>query len=358
MTKVVRTDRWSLCGALGLVLLSFFALTGCGSTKSRTATEQLLMSDAVDRAIAQIDFSDLAGQKVFFDTKFLVNTKDPMFLGNQKGLGFVNAEYIMSSLRQQMVAADLRLQDKIEEADFVVEARLGAVGVDNNEVVYGIPASAPISTAASTMLNGYPIPSIPEISVARKNIQLGAAKVGVFAYDRRTRQPVWQAGISQAMSDARDSWVLGVGPFQRGTIYKGGTRFAGGSFDVPGLSKLPPIDGSDDVPIEANVPQGEHDPLTAYSEEQHFRKPSSFPKTDGAVQPASAQQPAAAAPSGAAPATPAATPAPAPAPATTPAEPKPIGTPAAAPVPNSTPAPAPAAPPAPPAPSPNAGAPK
>ena len=44
----------------GAILLSL-ALTGCGSTKSRTATEQLLMSDAVDRAIAQIDFSELAG---------------------------------------------------------------------------------------------------------------------------------------------------------------------------------------------------------------------------------------------------------------------------------------------------------
>lgn len=154
------------------------------------------MSDAVDRAISQIDFHELKGQKVYFDTKYIVNPKDPQFLATFKGLGFVNAEYIVSSLRQQMVAADLRLQDKIEEADFVVEARLGAVGVDNNEIVYGIPASGPVSSSAASMIAGTPLPVIPEISFARKNVQVGAAKVGVFAYDRRTRQPVWQAGIS------------------------------------------------------------------------------------------------------------------------------------------------------------------
>jgi len=173
------------------------------------------MSDALDRAVARIEFKDLAGQQVFFDTKFVVNTKDPAFIGNLKGLGYVNAEYVISSLRQQMVAADLRLVDKIEDADFVVEARLGAVGVDNNEVVYGLPANNGLSGAASLVTNGTPIPAIPELSVARKIVQVGAAKIGVFAYNRRTREPVWQAGISQATSNANDTWVLGVGPFSK-----------------------------------------------------------------------------------------------------------------------------------------------
>lgn len=301
MTKEVRMRRRMRCDWRGLAALLLFALVGCGSTKSRTATEQLLMSDAVDRAVSQIDFRDLAGQKVFFETKYIVNTKDPQFLGNQKGLGFVNAEYITSSLRQQMVAADLRLQEKAEEADFIVEARLGAVGFDNNEIVYGIPASAPLSAAASTMITGTPLPAIPEISFARKNVQVGAAKVGVFAYDRRTRRPVWQAGISQAMSDARDSWVLGIGPFQRGTIYKG-TQFAGTQLNVPGLSKLPPLDAeSDPTPAE---PAGDTpDALLLYSQDHLFHKPAEIAaesrppatgepvRSDSAVKKASAEQP-------------------------------------------------------------------
>ena len=50
-------------------------LAGCGTTKTRNATEQLLISDAVDRSIAVIDFAPLAGKTVYFDTKYLVTVK-------------------------------------------------------------------------------------------------------------------------------------------------------------------------------------------------------------------------------------------------------------------------------------------
>ena len=40
------------------------AMTGCGNTVSRQATEQLLASDAVDRTVAQIDFRSLSSKKV------------------------------------------------------------------------------------------------------------------------------------------------------------------------------------------------------------------------------------------------------------------------------------------------------
>ena len=42
---------------------------GCGTTKTRVATEQLLMSDAVDAAVARVDFRAMAGEKVYFDTQ-------------------------------------------------------------------------------------------------------------------------------------------------------------------------------------------------------------------------------------------------------------------------------------------------
>lgn len=279
------TSRQTPCRLVQViaVLVALVGMAGCGSTKSRTASEQLLMSDAVDRAVSQIDFRDMAGQKVFFETKYLVNTRDPLFPANQKGLGFVNAEYIISSLRQQMVTADLRLQDKVDDADFVVEARIGAVGFDSTEVVYGIPASAPLSSAATT-ISGTPVPTIPEISFARKNIQLGAAKVGVFAYDRRTRTPVWQSGIAQAVSDARDSWLFGVGPFQDGSIYKG-TQFEGRRMRDPGIAKLPPLDRE----FEQRASSFLHDASTGSAhrdESDRFLNRPDDSKADPAVKPA------------------------------------------------------------------------
>ncbi len=209
----------------GLLLALLAVPAGCGTTKTRSATEQLLISDAVDRSIAVIDFAPLAGKAVYLDTKYLVVVK---------GIGFVNAEYVTSALRQQMLASGCLLQDKVEDAEYVVEARIGALGTDGHDVTYGIPPSSGIAQAAE-MLPNVPRVPIPDISLARKEDLLGASKVAVFAYHRETKIPVWQSGISVATSNARDTFVLGVGPVQDGTIYHG-THFAGSRMQIPLLS--------------------------------------------------------------------------------------------------------------------------
>ena len=67
---------------------------------------------------------------------------------------------------------------------------------------------------------------IPEIPIAKRKDQRGIAKIAVFAYHRQTGAPVWQSGLVHEESSANDVWILGAGPFQRGTIYQG-TEFAG-----------------------------------------------------------------------------------------------------------------------------------
>lgn len=225
---------------------------GCGSTKSRVATEQLLVSDAIDDAISGIDFRSLAGKKVFFDTRYLVNVK---------GIGFVNAEYVISSLRQQMIAADLRLQEKPDTAQFVVEARVGTLGTDGDEIIYGIPANRGLSEAATLLPNVPSLPAIPEISLARKESQVGAVKVAAYAYERESGEPIWQSGIARAKTSSQDIWLFGAGPFQQGSIH-GHTKFAGSELRIPGsgsdneLAFGPPVpfgqefhfQGRDDAP--------------------------------------------------------------------------------------------------------------
>ena len=213
MDGIVKANR-SLVYLLPALLA---ALVGCGQTRVRTATDQLLMSDAVDRTVARIDFSPLSGKTVYLDEKYL----QPV-----KALLFVNAGYIVSSLRQQMMAAGCLLQEKAADAEFIVEGRVGAIGTDGHEVTYGIPASTGLSNAASLLANAPPIPMIPEISVARKNDYRGAAKIALFAYHRETKRPVWQSGVTVSASDAKEAWVFGAGPIQYGTIFDG-TRFAG-----------------------------------------------------------------------------------------------------------------------------------
>jgi hypothetical protein len=191
-------------------------VAGCGSTKLQEATEQLVLSSAVDRSVAMIDFRPLAGQRVFLDTEYLKNTKSP---------SFVNADYVTSSLRQQIMAAGCMLQDTKEQADLIIEARLGTLGADDHRVTYGIPENNGLATAAS-LLAQTPTPSVPEIALARRDAREGAAKIAAFAYERESKVPVWQSGISQSIATSRNTWVLGVGPFQGGSIREGSRRFA------------------------------------------------------------------------------------------------------------------------------------
>ena len=97
-------------------------------------------------------------------------------------------------------------------------------------MTYGIPQNSSVTTAINTAAAVMPtmptLPPLPELSIAKKHSQTSAAKVALFAYNRETKQPVWQSGNSAASSSASDTWILGAGPFQHGSIYKG-TNFAG-----------------------------------------------------------------------------------------------------------------------------------
>jgi hypothetical protein len=194
LTDALLTSALALCAA------------GCGINKSRLATEQLVVSEAVDQAVASVDFSPLSGCRVYFDTQFV----DGLNMGPNG-----NVKYVISSLRQQMMAYDLRLQEKAEAADFIVEARVGVLANDGYEVTYGIPGNAAAASATVLLPTPVPVPApgMPELSIGRRNHQAGTAKVGLFAYDRTTREPVWQSGIKRGGSDVRDSWFLGLGPY-------------------------------------------------------------------------------------------------------------------------------------------------
>ena len=193
---------------MGVMLFVF----GCGTTRMsdtlRTGTEQLLLSAAVDRSISEMDFSILNGKDVFFDPQYLKGVSDE--------------GYIVSSIRQRLLAEGVFLKAVRDEATYVVEARAGAVGTNRQDVLIGIPQTS-LPTGALAM--GAPS-VIPEIPFAKKTLQKGVAKIAVFAYNQTTGQALWQSGASPITADARDTWVFGTGPYQRGSIYTGAS-FAG-----------------------------------------------------------------------------------------------------------------------------------
>ncbi len=212
--KVVSHTR--LPFQLLLLIIPTLFVMGCGTTKTKTGTDQLLMSNAVDLTVGDLDFSTVAGEKVFLDTQFI----------NVKGYGFVNSQYIVSSLRQQLIAHGCELLDSKAESNYVIEARVGALGTDSQTITYGIPGNNTIGNMVSLLPNAPAVPVIPEISIAKRDDTAGIAKISVFIYETKTKMPIWQSGVEYARSTSNDMWIFGAGPLQWGTVH-GQTKFAG-----------------------------------------------------------------------------------------------------------------------------------
>ncbi len=245
-------QTWLKGATRGCVLLAVALLVGCGTTRtsstSRTATEQLLVSDAIDRAVGQVNFRALAGQSVYLEDEAL-NT-------------VVDRQYLSSSLRQHLLASGCTIREHKTDAEFIVEARAGAVGTDNHNLLFGIPA---MQVPQFLPLQGLVPSAIPEVPFAKRQEQRGLAKVAVFAYHRETGMPVWQSGMAMSESSAKNFWIAGAGPFQKGTIFNG-TNFAGAEIKNP-LSV-----GRGD--------EEEHEPI-ALGQEASFASPLLFAETPG-----------------------------------------------------------------------------
>ena len=206
-----------------VIVCTMLTTTGCGTTQQRSGTEQLLLSDSVDRTVDQLDFAALSGRKVYLDTTYIQAVKGTMF---------VNADYIISAMRQKLTTSGCVVRDNKADADYVVEARVGALGTDSLEVTYGLPASNALSQAATVLTTAPAMPVIPEISVGKRNASLSTSKIVCFAYHRETGTPVWQSGSAISKSDAKDTWLMGAGPWQRGSIYEE-PKFAGMRLRLP-----------------------------------------------------------------------------------------------------------------------------
>lgn len=201
-----RTDGGTSARVALTVLL--VVASGCGVTRTsdskRTATEQLMVSSAIERAVARIDCSPLAGRRVFLDASFMDDVGD--------------GKYLVSTLRHQLLASGCLLADKVESAEVIVEARAGAIGTDRSELVVGIPGT-------TVAVKGNEV-TTPDVSIAKRSEQRGVAKVSLHAYERESGRPVWQSGVENMASHVRDRWFFGAGPFQDGEIHDA-PEFAG-----------------------------------------------------------------------------------------------------------------------------------
>lgn len=205
-------------GALvGFAATIALASGGCGTTRTtstaRTGTEQLLLTTAWDRALTKVNFRPLTGVPVFLDTA---------------NVTAVNQGWVVSSLREAMLTQGVLIREKREQAQFIVEARVGAYGTDDDSMLVGIS-----QTSVPPTVTGIPTGTIPKLPLIERSRQSAVAKLALFAYDRASGQLVWSSGSVLDQADSKNVTVGGFGPIKSGSI-QDGTDIAGIKIPMPG----------------------------------------------------------------------------------------------------------------------------
>lgn len=160
-------------GAWAAVVAASLVLAGCASTTEsnigRTATEQLLLSRAADRAVEGLILPVPPGTRIYVD--------DVYFRGE-------NSPYAVSSIRSALSEAGFALTSRREDADAIFELRAGALSLEQMRRVVGLPdMRVPINEA-------FNIVSIPELSVYSRRDRIGVAEFSGFLYDGKTGAPL------------------------------------------------------------------------------------------------------------------------------------------------------------------------
>lgn len=150
-----------------LVALSI-ALTGCTTVResypSRTATEQLIISEAADNAAKDFKLNIAKERTCYLDAT------------NFEG---VDAKYAVSAIRQKLMEQGIALLDKRDDADTIIEIRAGALSMDSRSKTLNLPG---INVGSVIPI----IPSPLNFNQLSRKVDEGMAKISGFAYDKKT----------------------------------------------------------------------------------------------------------------------------------------------------------------------------
>ncbi|GAB2178356.1 DUF6655 family protein [Dongia sp. agr-C8] len=142
-------------------------LSGCTTTREtdpqRTATEQLLLSAAADRAAERIALDLGPARRAFLDAT------------NFEGF---DGKYAIAAIRSSLLKKGTRIVAERKDADTIIEIRSGALSIDKSETLVGIPSvDIPIPLAGTL--------GTPEIALYKSEEQQGIAKFAAVAYDAK-----------------------------------------------------------------------------------------------------------------------------------------------------------------------------
>ena len=158
------------------IIFAVVFISGCTTNITtnppRSATEQLLLSTAVDHAMTNADLTIFRDQKVFLDATYF-DSYDP--------------KYAIGTVRDALSRAGALLADDAKSAEVIIEVRAGALSIDNAETFFGIPSM------------GVPVPlsgplQTPEVAFFKTSRQHSYAKIALLAYANRSKEHIYSSG--------------------------------------------------------------------------------------------------------------------------------------------------------------------
>ena len=171
------------------------AAGGCTAVRRtdppRTATEQLLISTAADRAVAKLTLEGVSNKKVLLsDSRF--DSYDKL--------------YVISLLEDKLLRLGAKIVKDAGAAEWVVEIRSGAVSVDQDSWLFGIPAmTVPIPMAGGL--------GIPELAFFKRDTQTGQAKLAWTATNKADGKLAGSVDPQHGTAYVTN-WVVLLIPFQ------------------------------------------------------------------------------------------------------------------------------------------------
>jgi hypothetical protein len=171
---------------------AIMAQTGCSATTPPpggrlAASQQLLASEAVDRALAQVDWPNFRGRSVFVD------------IGSPAADD--ERHYLESAVTAAVAEHGGKVTPDLKSADYAVTVLGKAVGVDEDRTFFGIPA------LQSSLL---PV-GLPEIAIYRASQQKGVAKLETIVAGRSKGGHVVRSGPVESEAWIREKQVLVFG---------------------------------------------------------------------------------------------------------------------------------------------------
>jgi len=158
--------RWA---ALLALMFSGGCLSYRESNTARAPEEQMLLSKAVDYALADAVPTQLVGRRVFLDVS---------------NLDCPDKAYVADAVRQGLAVKNVRTVDKSIAADVDVTIRVGMLATQSGSSMIGVPGvKIPSPIGAGSF-------EIPELAFFKLTQQEGWAKLCLTAYDNDTKEMI------------------------------------------------------------------------------------------------------------------------------------------------------------------------